>query len=154
MFKVIALYVVAIVMVAGVAGAQQQLNSQDSPAMPATTSTDEGPSRLTVTVSLTGPEDLKVAQEDLEARIAEVEIQQGQTVRELEVLCNVEETGSAAAAAGGGKPLWPHGGGNLCADGGYPGRDTPDVSNGRGRLRLPLRALQWRLSQWSPAGRR
>ena len=36
--------------------------------------------------------------DDLKARLEEVEIRQGQTVRELEVLCYVEETGAGAAA--------------------------------------------------------
>ncbi|MEM6424235.1 MAG: hypothetical protein AAF728_03605 [Cyanobacteria bacterium P01_D01_bin.128] len=40
--------------------------------------------------------------DDLQARIEEVEIDQGQTVRELEVLCRVEETGTGATADSGG----------------------------------------------------
>ena len=46
--------------------------------------------------------------DDLKARIAEVEIQQGQIVRELEVLCYVEETGTGATAdSGGDLPGYP-----------------------------------------------
>ncbi|MEM9814989.1 MAG: hypothetical protein AAF827_01045 [Cyanobacteria bacterium P01_D01_bin.6] len=41
--------------------------------------------------------------DDLRARIDEVRIDQDQTVRELEVLCYVEETGTGAAADFGGR---------------------------------------------------
>jgi hypothetical protein len=43
--------------------------------------------------------------DELRARIDEVQIDQDQTVRELEVLCYVEETGTGAAAASGSDRL-------------------------------------------------
>ena len=57
-------YVVAGVAIASVAVAQTSPTSQSVPTITPQTSEDDGPTRLTISVAVTDPEDLKVKQGD------------------------------------------------------------------------------------------